>query len=134
MSGASSARVRAGVGRRRDLEVRRQARLPAELGEVVGDAADHVGGAVVQVDVAVAVEVDRVAWLKLRRHELRHADRAGVAALQRERVDALAAAQHEQLSSSSRKNGAAVLAAASGKSNASVASASMTRKLPICWP
>jgi hypothetical protein len=48
----------------------------------------------VQVDVAVAVEVDRIT-VEARRHELRHADRAGIAAAPGERVDAFVPAEDE---------------------------------------
>ena len=92
--GGEQRRAHLRIFRRPDRKANRQPALPAELGQVVGDAADHVGGAVLQVDMAVAVEVDRV-LVEARRHELRHADGAGVAAGPGERLDAFALAEHE---------------------------------------
>ena len=61
--------------------------------------------------MAVAVEVDRVA-IEARRHELHHAERAGVAAAPGERIDALALAQHEPVLELVAEEVAAVLAPA----------------------
>src|SRR3546814_6570687 len=71
--------------------------LPAVDDEVVGNRGEHVGLVVEQVAAAVAVAVLRPVAVA-RRHELAHAHRAGVAALEREDVELrLFLRQREQL-------------------------------------
>src|SRR5690606_20876901 len=64
--------------------------------EEVGDAADGVLGGACEVDPAVAVEIDGVV-ANAARHELGQADRAGVRAPHRVRIDAGVARAHEEL-------------------------------------
>ncbi len=76
-------------------QVGRLAADPAVLREEICHAADHVGGAVDEVDSSVAVVVDRV-MPDTARHELRHPDRARVRAAQHGQVAAAVAAHAER--------------------------------------
>jgi len=60
----------------------------------IADAADRVGGAGREVDLPVAVVVDREAPVRPG-HELRNADRPGVRAFHAQRIDFLIAREHE---------------------------------------
>jgi hypothetical protein len=92
------------------LEGRRHATLPAVQGQEVGDAANGVGGAGRQVDVAVGVEVDREA-VDAAGHELRQADGTRKGADQRSWGDGLLARQQQQFLEFVAEVGAAVAAA-----------------------
>jgi hypothetical protein len=110
--------------------------LPAEALEVAGDRADHVGRVVDQVDAPVAVEVDRVPG-HAAGHELRHAHGAGVAAQRRERVVGGAAFGAEEAFEFAAEEGDALggtRVRRRGSRRDSVASASITRKLPMLRP
>ena len=111
MSGASSAARSLGIDRRPDLEARAPGHAASRTRRGNWRRCRSRRRAGVQVDVAVAVEVDRVA-VEARRHELGHAERAGVAAAPGERIDALALAEHEPVLELVAEEGAAVLAPA----------------------
>mmetsp|Transcript_41232 Transcript_41232/g.96507 ORF Transcript_41232/g.96507 Transcript_41232/m.96507 type:complete len:418 (+) Transcript_41232:404-1657(+) len=95
------------VGRQLHGVVGRLRGFPALLGEVVGHAADCVRRAGEQVDAAVAIKVHRV-LAPAAGHELRQAQRAGIAAAHLGGVQPVVAAEPQELGQLAPEKGLAL--------------------------